>query len=51
MTSVLLEVPERMVEETRQIVVAAMEAAPAGFTVPLKIEIQTGKTWADCKSS
>ncbi|MGO9109135.1 MAG: DNA polymerase [Thermoguttaceae bacterium] len=47
--SVLLSVPEALVEETRQIVREAMETAPAGFTVPLKIEIKTGRTWAGCK--
>jgi DNA polymerase I-like protein with 3'-5' exonuclease and polymerase domains len=26
-----------------------MEAVPSGFTVPLKVGIHTGKTWADCK--
>jgi len=38
-----------MVEETSRIVRDAMEAPPAGFTVPLKIETHTGKTWADCE--
>jgi hypothetical protein len=27
----------------------ALEAVPAGFTVPLKVEVKTGRTWADCK--
>ena len=49
--SVLLEVPETMVEETRQIVAATMEAAPAGFGVPLRVDIHTGRTWADCKQT
>jgi DNA polymerase I-like protein with 3'-5' exonuclease and polymerase domains len=30
-------------------VVAAMESVPAGFTVPLKVDIKTGRTWAECK--
>ena len=47
--SVLLEVPETMVEETRRIVVEAMESTPAGFSVPLKVEVKTGRTWAECK--
>jgi DNA polymerase I-like protein with 3'-5' exonuclease and polymerase domains len=38
-----------LVEETRQIVVAAMESVPAGFTVPLKVEVKAGRTWAECK--
>jgi hypothetical protein len=41
--------PTELVEETRQIVVAAMESLPAGFAVPLKVEIKTGRTWAECK--
>ena len=45
----LLEVPSTIIEETRQIVVEAMEAAPAGFSVPLKVEVKAGRTWADCK--
>jgi DNA polymerase I len=47
--SVLLSLPETMVDETRQIVVEAMEAVPEGFHVPLKVAVQTGRTWADCK--
>ena len=49
--SVLLEVPEALVEETQQIVVEAMENTPAGFTVPLKVEVKTGRTWAECKDT
>jgi len=47
--SVLLEVPANLVEETCQIVKNAMQAAPAGFTVPLKVDVKVGRTWADCK--
>lgn len=47
--SVLLSVPAGLVEETRQIVVGAMEAVPEGFGVPLKVEVKTGSTWAECK--
>ena len=46
--SVLLEVPEALVEDTRRIVVEAMETLPAGFTVPLKVEVKAGRTWAEC---
>jgi len=35
--SVLLETPEKQVEETRQIAIEAMEAVPGGFPVPLKV--------------
>jgi DNA polymerase-1 len=44
--SVLLELPEGLVEETRRIVVEAMESTPAGFTVPLNVEVKTGRTCA-----
>jgi DNA polymerase I-like protein with 3'-5' exonuclease and polymerase domains len=47
--SVLLEVPESLTEETRRVVVAAMEAVPEGFSVPLKVDVKAGRTWADCK--
>jgi DNA polymerase I-like protein with 3'-5' exonuclease and polymerase domains len=47
--SVLLCVPETMVEETRRVVAEAMEAVPEGFSVSLKVEVKTGRTWADCK--
>ena len=47
--SVLLSLPQELVEETRQIVVAAMEAVPAGSTVPLRVDIKIGRTWAECK--
>ncbi len=47
--SVLLELPEPPLEETRQIVRNAMETLPSGFTVPLKVDLKTGRTWAECK--
>ena len=47
--SILLSVPTALVHETRQIVRDAMEMLPAGFMVPLKADIHTGRTWADCK--
>jgi len=47
--SVLLSVPEPWVKKTRRVVVTAMESVPKGFTVPLKVEIKTGRTWAECK--
>jgi DNA polymerase-1 len=49
--SILLNVPEGLVEETRQIVTAAMETAPTGFNVPLRVDIHTGRTWADYKAT
>ena len=47
--SVLLETSVELDEETRQVVIATMESMPAGFTVPLKVEVNTGRTWADYK--
>ena len=47
--SVLLEMPEALIEETRSIVRDAMETPPDCFVVPLKVDIKTGRTWADCK--
>jgi DNA polymerase-1 len=47
--SVLLELPSALAEETQQIVVEAMESMPASFGVPLKVEVKTGRTWAECK--
>ena len=47
--SVLLEVPTPLVEQTSQIVREAMESTPAGFAVPLKVEVKAGRTWAECK--
>jgi DNA polymerase-1 len=47
--SVLCEVPTGLVEETSQIVRDAMETLPEGFTVPLKVDVTIGRTWADCK--
>ena len=47
--SVLLELPMSLVEETGQIVKAAMETVPTGFTVPLKVDVGTGRTWAECQ--
>ena len=45
--SVLLELPEGLVEETRRIVGEAMESNPADFSVPLKVEVKTGRTWIE----
>ncbi len=41
-----MKLPIELVEPTRRTVVEAMEAAPAGFAVPLKVEIKAGRTWA-----
>ena len=49
--SVLLEVPATLVDETQQIVTAAMETVPPDFSVPLKVEVKMGRTWASCEPS
>ena len=49
--SVLLSVPAALVQDTSQIVRAMMESPPDGFSVPLCVDVTTGRTWADCKSS
>jgi DNA polymerase I-like protein with 3'-5' exonuclease and polymerase domains len=41
----------RRLTRTRQIVTAMMESLPAGFSVPLKVEVTTGRTWAECKGT
>ena len=48
--SVLFEVPEAMVEQAKQDGVLSMETLPPEFSVPLKVEIRTGRTWAECKA-
>jgi DNA polymerase I-like protein with 3'-5' exonuclease and polymerase domains len=40
---VLLEVPLASVEQTGRIVRNTMETLPAGFSVPLKVDIKTGR--------
>ena len=47
--SVLLQVPEPLVEKTQQEVIAVMQAQPRGFAVPLTIKVKVGRTWAECK--
>ncbi len=44
--SLLCEVPQALVEETREIVRDAMETLPDGFSVPLKVEVKTGRSRA-----
>ncbi len=44
----LLEVPEEALDETRELVVAAMEAAME-LEVPLVAEAGAGRSWFDCK--
>jgi DNA polymerase-1 len=48
--SVLFEVPEGMIEQAEREIVAAMEITPPEFSVPLRAETGTGRTWAECKA-
>jgi DNA polymerase I len=47
--SVLLEVPEHLVEATRRQTIATMQALPPQFNIPLKVAVKAGRTWAECK--
>jgi DNA polymerase-1 len=49
--AVVLEVPNDLVEVTRRQTTAAMETALPGFTVPIVVDVGTGKTWAACKEA
>lgn len=47
--SVLLEVPEGLVEEIRPLAASALQETTANFSVPFKAKIGVGRTWGDCK--
>jgi DNA polymerase-1 len=49
--SVLLEVPEQLIDQTRQQVIEVMQTLPPGFTVPIVADVGTGRTWAECKTT
>jgi DNA polymerase I-like protein with 3'-5' exonuclease and polymerase domains len=49
--SVLLELPERLVAQTRDIVLSAMQSPPPNFGVPVHVDVKTGRTRADCKQA
>jgi len=49
--AVLLEVPRDLVFQIKECVIASMQFQPHGFTVPLKVDVHTGRTWAECKAS
>ncbi|MGO9114520.1 MAG: DNA polymerase [Thermoguttaceae bacterium] len=46
---VLPKVPVPLEKQTRQIAKEAIETPPTDFTVPLKVDIETGRTRADRK--
>ncbi|MEK6233108.1 MAG: DNA polymerase, partial [Planctomycetales bacterium] len=47
--SVLLSVPEQDAAEAAEVVRAAMEHPRPGFTVPLRVDVGWGDSWAACK--
>ena len=49
--SVLIEVPEAETEAVGLLVQETMELAPLDFTLPLKVSVHTGETWADSKAA
>ena len=49
--SVLLDVPEQLVLTVREQVIAAMQTPTPGFTVPIKVDVAAGSTWAACKNT
>jgi DNA polymerase I len=48
--SILLEAPDREVEDIEPVLRDLMEQAPPGFTLPLKVRIHSGRSWAECKA-
>jgi DNA polymerase I-like protein with 3'-5' exonuclease and polymerase domains len=49
--AIVLLVPEQALHAVRRLSIldSRMQFVPAGFKVPLKVDIKTGRTWADCK--
>jgi len=48
--SVLISVPDAHVVTAVDWVRHTMEYLPAGFSVPLRVDVGIGKTWAECKA-
>jgi DNA polymerase-1 len=46
---VLMEVPQGRVKEVAKIIRQALEEPPTDFSVPLRVKLSCGRTWADCK--
>jgi len=42
--------PTALIERIRQIVIDTTENLPEGFCVSLKVNVRTGRTWADCQA-
>ena len=47
--SVLLEAPRDDYKQVARLVREVMEERPPGFTIPLKVDIRAGSSWAACK--
>jgi DNA polymerase-1 len=47
--AVLLEVPCEQVPRTERLIREVMEERPAGFSIPLRVRIRYGETWAECR--
>jgi len=48
---VLLEVPDRTAEETACNVKQIMENDCPDFSIPIVVDVHTGRSWGDCKQS
>jgi DNA polymerase-1 len=47
--SVLIEVPKDQTQMVGRLVKRTMEGKPAGFSVPLVVDIKCGRSWGQCK--
>jgi DNA polymerase-1 len=47
---VLMEVPKGQVKQVAKIVRQVMEEPPPDFSVPLRVKLSRGKSWAECKA-
>ena len=46
---VLMEVPQGRAKEIAKLVRQTLEEPPTDFSVPLRVKLSRGRTWADCK--
>ena len=47
--SVLIELPEQLLDEVRNLVVEVMETPPPDFHIPVVVDVKTGYSWGGCK--
>ncbi|HET9529545.1 MAG TPA: DNA polymerase A family protein, partial [Blastocatellia bacterium] len=45
----IVECPESDAEQVREVMIEVMSEAPAGFTIPLKVDAHIGESWGDAK--